>query len=193
MTATRINAVTVGSRAAVCVTGHVFKAHQHTLQHSLLLRRVQGQRGEEDRKHRRAGVRTGVYGLGALDASDVCVSQMRHCGAPRQHRQQMLREPRPTRQAERPSRVACAPGLLSFREAGAQRDGTSSQADVPVFPSASGLSRGYSGMHSRNSSKMVAAFSLPYCPRMCSGDWPLTKQVGRAGSQVSHSPHAQKM
>lgn len=53
--------------------------------------------------------------------------------------------------------------------------------NIPVFPSASGLSRGYSGMHSRNSSKMVAAFSLPYCPRMCSGDWPLIKQDGKVG------------
>lgn len=77
------------------------------------------------------------------------------------------------------------PGLLSFREAGAQAQGAGTaalHADVPVFPSASGLSRGYSGMHSRNSSKMVAAFSLPYCPRMCRGDWPLTEQAGNAGS-----------
>lgn len=37
---------------------------------------------------------------------------------------------------------------------------------IPVFPSESGLSRGYSGMHSRKRSKMAAAFSRPYCPRM---------------------------
>lgn len=50
---------------------------------------------------------------------------------------------------------------------------------IPVLPSASGLSRGYSGMHSKKRSKMAAAFSLPYCPKMCSGDWPLIKQVGK--------------
>lgn len=26
---------------------------------------------------------------------------------------------------------------------------------------------------------MAAAFSLPYCPRMCSGDWPLIKRVAK--------------
>lgn len=57
---------------------------------------------------------------------------------------------------------------------------------IPVFPSASGLSRGYSGMHSKKRSKMAAAFSLPYCPKMCSGDWPLIKQVEKLG--IMHLP-----
>lgn len=34
-------------------------------------------------------------------------------------------------------------------------------------------------MHSKKRSKMAAAFSLPYCPRMCSGDWPLIKRVAK--------------
>lgn len=34
-------------------------------------------------------------------------------------------------------------------------------------------------MHSKKRSKMAAAFSLPYCPRMWSGDWPLIKQVAK--------------
>lgn len=36
-------------------------------------------------------------------------------------------------------------------------------------------------MHSKKRSKMAAAFSLPYCPKMCSGDWPLIKQVEKLG------------
>lgn len=58
---------------------------------------------------------------------------------------------------------------------------------LPVFPSASGLSRGYSGMHSKKRSKMAAALSFPYCPRMCIGDWPLaTKMLSTLQRSASH-------
>lgn len=46
-----------------------------------------------------------------------------------------------------------------------------------MFPSASGLSRGYSGIHSKKRSQMAAALSFPYCPKICIGDWPLGKRV----------------
>ena len=46
----------------------------------------------------------------------------------------------------------------------------------PVLPSASGLSMGYSGMVSLNSSNMAAALSFPYWPKMCSGFWPLQQR-----------------
>lgn len=72
------------------------------------------------------------------------------------------------------------PGLLLSRKQDAQmRQVIHTLYYIPVFPSASGLSRGYSGMHSKKRSKMAAAFSLPYCPKICSGDWPLIKQVGK--------------
>lgn len=45
-----------------------------------------------------------------------------------------------------------------------------------MFPSASGLSRGYSGIHSKKRSQMAAALSFPYCPKICIGDWPLGKR-----------------
>ncbi len=55
----------------------------------------------------------------------------------------------------------------------------------PVFPSLSGLSRGYSGMHSKNSSKIAAAFSFPYWPRTCMGDWPLERRKRAKTIKVS--------
>ena len=44
---------------------------------------------------------------------------------------------------------------------------------VPVLPSRSGLSSGYSGMHSRKSSQMAAALSGEYRARTCNGLRPL--------------------
>ena len=48
-------------------------------------------------------------------------------------------------------------------------------------------------MHSKKRSKMAAAFSLPYCPRMCSGDWPLIKQVEKLGMYLPQPSFTKEM